>query len=128
MRYLFILVLTTLLVNVAQSQIPQVPSQMEFAGMKLKITDAARAEMQRQVNSLRASDKYFKIKLDRVNLYFPIIERVFKEENLPDDFKYLVIQESALISDAVSSANAVGFWQFKDFTGREVGLRIDKQV
>lgn len=108
--------------------IPQVPSQMEFAGMKLKITDAARVEMQKHVNSLRASDKYFKIKLDRVNLYFPIIERVFKEENLPDDFKYLVIQESALIGDAVSSANAVGFWQFKDFTGREVGLRIDNQI
>ncbi len=110
------------------ADIPKVPSQMEFAGVKLKITEGARAEIQKQVNSLRASDKYFKIKLDRVNLYFPIIERVFKAENLPDDFKYLSIQESALIGDAVSSANAVGFWQFKDFTGREVCLRIDKQV
>lgn len=117
-----------LITSVCNGAIPQVPSQMEFAGMKLRITEGARAEMQKQVNSLRASDKYFKIKLDRVNLYFPIIERVFKEENLPDDFKYLVIQESALISDAVSSANAVGFWQFKDFTGREVGLRIDNQI
>ncbi len=110
------------------SEIPQVPSHMEFAGMKLKITEHARKEIQDHVNKLRASDKYFKIKLDRVNLFFPIIEKVFKDANLPDDFKYLSIQESALISDAVSSANAVGFWQFKSFTGREVGLRIDNQV
>ncbi|MCR9252010.1 MAG: LysM peptidoglycan-binding domain-containing protein [bacterium] len=109
-------------------EIPQVPSHMEFAGMKLKITESARKEIQKHVNALRASDKYFKIKLDRVNLYFPIIEKVFKDAKLPDDFKYLAIQESALIADAVSSANAVGFWQFKSFTGREVGLRIDDRV
>ena len=57
-----------------------------------------------------------------------MIERVLKEENVPDDFKYLCIQESGLISDAVSSAKAVGFWQFKDFTAREVGLRVDNRI
>lgn len=101
---------------------------MDFAGMKLKITDAARSEIQQQVDALRASDKYFRLRLDLVLLYFPIIERVMKEENLPDDIKYLVIQESGLVSDAVSSANAVGFWMFKEPAGREVGLRIDKYV
>ena len=38
------------------------------------------------------------------------------------------MQESALISDAVSVSNAVGFWQFKDFTAIEMGLRVDKEV
>jgi membrane-bound lytic murein transglycosylase D len=110
------------------NDIPRVPNTIEFAGMKLKLSESARFEIQKDVDALHSSRKYFDIKLDRVNLYFPIIERIFKEENLPEDFKYLVIQESALISDAVSSANAVGFWQFKDFTGREVGLRIDNLV
>ena len=63
-----------------------------------------------------------------MHLYFPIIENIFKEEGVPDDFKYLSLQESGLISDAVSTSNAVGFWQFKDFTAREVGLRVDKQI
>ncbi len=112
----------------SENTVPKVPSQMEFGGMKLKLSEAARNEIQRDVNALHSSRKYFDIKLDRVNLYFPIIEEIFKEEEIPEDFKYLVIQESALISDAVSSANAVGYWQFKDFTGKEVGLRIDKQV
>ncbi|MEQ6120402.1 LysM peptidoglycan-binding domain-containing protein [Reichenbachiella sp. MALMAid0571] len=110
------------------AKIPKVPSDMEFAGMKLKITEAAKKDIQKDVDMLRKSPKYFNIKLDRVKLYFPIIEAVLKEEGVPEDFKYLSVQESALISDAVSTSDAVGFWQFKDFTGREVGLRIDRNI
>ncbi|MDA0196934.1 MAG: LysM peptidoglycan-binding domain-containing protein [Bacteroidetes bacterium] len=107
---------------------PKVPSQMDFGGIHLKITEVAQMEIQKDVDALRASPKYFNIKVDRMNLYFPIIERIFKEERIPDEFKFLTIQESALISDAVSSANAVGFWQFKEAAGKEVGLRIDHNV
>src|SRR5690606_33981157 len=89
----------------AYSQGPQVPSEMEFAGIRLDLTDAARREIQTHVDALYRSEKYFAVKLERVDLYFPIIERIFQEEDLPIDFKYLVIQESALISDAVSSSN-----------------------
>lgn len=123
---LFFLVLGTQLSALAQG--PRVPSQMVFADIHLKLTEAARKEIQTHVDALYRSEKYFQIKLDRVNLYFPIIEQIFEEENLPADFKYLVIQESALISDAVSSSNAVGFWQFKKSSGEEVGLRIDNVV
>lgn len=112
----------------AQAQGPRVPAKMEFAGMKLKIAEGARKEIQADVDLLTKSPKYFNIKVQRANTYFPIIERVFKEERLPEDFKYLVLQESALIPDAVSSSNAVGFWQFKDFTAQEVGLRVDRYV
>ena len=116
-------------VGLAQAvNIPKVPSEMEFAGMKLKITEQARRDIQKDVDALRQSPKYFNIKLDRVKLYFPIIEEALKQENVPEDFKYLAVQESGLVSDEVSSSNAVGFWQFKDFTGREVGLRIDRNV
>ena len=62
--------------------------------------------------------KYLLLILDRVSIYFPIIEKILKEENIPDDFKYLSIQESSLISDAESSSNAVGFWQFKSETAK----------
>lgn len=110
------------------TQSPIVPSKMEFAGLKLKINEAARKEIQADVDALTQSEKYFNIKLKRMELYFPIIERIFREEELPDDFKYLVIQESALISDAVSTSNAVGFWQFKKESAVEVGLRVDGQV
>lgn len=106
----------------------RVPSEITLGDMKLKISDAARRNIQKDVDALTKSPKFMEIKADRARIYFPIIEKIFKEEGVPEDFKFLALQESALISDAVSSANAVGFWQFKDFTGREVGLRIDRSV
>lgn len=106
----------------------RVPKELTLGDMKLKLTDAARRNIQKDVDALTRSPKYMEIKADRARIYFPYIEKIFKEEGIPTDFKFLALQESALISDAVSSANAVGFWQFKDFTGREVGLRIDRSV
>ena len=130
MRYSFILfVLLFPVISIwAETSTPKVPSSIEFADMHLKLTDDARKEIQKEVDALTQSEKYYQIKADRIKLYFPIIEKVFRQEGVPEDFKYLAVQESALISDAVSSAKAVGFWQFKDFTGREVGLRIDKRI
>ncbi|MDQ3394259.1 MAG: LysM peptidoglycan-binding domain-containing protein [Bacteroidota bacterium] len=96
--------------------------------MNLKITEQARKGIQSDVDALYRSEKYFNIKVERVDLYFPIIERILREEGVPEDFKYLVIQESSLISDAVSSSNAVGFWQFKKDAGEEVGLKINDNV
>ena len=107
---------------------PVVTKEVDFGNMKLVLSRNVIAEIQQQVNSLTSSPKYYQMKVDRMLLYFPVIERVFKEEGVPEDFKYLAIQESGLVSDAVSSADAVGFWQFKDFTAREVGLRVDKQI
>lgn len=110
------------------AQPPQVPHKMEFAGMTLTIRDDARREIQKDVDALTQSPRHYAIKAERAKTYFPIIEKVFREEQLPDDFKYLALQESALIADAVSTSNAVGFWQFKDFTAIEMGLRVDREI
>ena len=114
--------------SVSLGQTPEVPHKMQFAGMTLTIRDDARREIQKDVDMLTQSPKHLNIKVERAKTYFPIIEKIFEEERIPDDFKYLVLQESALISDAVSVSNAVGFWQFKDFTAIEMGLRVDKVV
>ena len=126
MRLFFVLFLAT--VYCAQAQTRQVPHKMQFAGMTLTIRDDARREIQKDVNALTQSPRHHNIKVERAKTYFPIIEKVFQEERVPDDFKYLVLQESALIADAVSVSNAVGFWQFKDFTAVEMGLRVDKEI
>jgi membrane-bound lytic murein transglycosylase D len=110
------------------AQTREVPHKMDFAGMTLTIRDDARKEIQKDVNALTQSPRHHNIKVERAKTYFPIIEKVFEEERVPDDFKYLVLQESALIADAVSVSNAVGFWQFKDFTAVEMGLRVDKEI
>lgn len=110
------------------AQSPQVPHKMQVAGITLSIRDDARREIQKDVDALTQYPKYFEVKVERAKTYFPIIEQIFKEERVPDDFKYLVLQESALIADAVSVSNAIGFWQFKDFTAIEMGLRVDNEI
>jgi membrane-bound lytic murein transglycosylase D len=60
--------------------------------------------------------------------FFPHIETILKEHNLPADLKYIPIIESALRPHASSSKGAVGYWQFLKGTGRKYGLRIDSQV
>jgi membrane-bound lytic murein transglycosylase D len=127
MRTLFAALFFATLLPVA-AQPPQVPHKMEFAGITLTIRDDARREIQKDVDALTQSPKHYNIKAERAKTYFPIIEKVFREEQLPDDFKYLALQESALIADAVSTSNAVGFWQFKDFTAIEMGLRVDRDI
>jgi len=107
---------------------PSVPSQMEFAGIKLKITEGAKREIEETIDLLTRSQYYFQLKVDRSNLYMHFVEKVLKEEGIPDDFKFLAIQEGEFISDAVSTSNAVGFWQFKKASAQEVGLRVDNVV
>jgi membrane-bound lytic murein transglycosylase D len=130
MRSLFALFFTVSYTVAAQTTAPtpQVPHKMAFAGITLTIRDDARREIQKDVDALTQSPRHHNIKVERAKTYFPIIEKIFAEENVPDDFKYLALQESALIADAVSVSNAVGFWQFKDFTAMEMGLRVDKQI
>ncbi|WP_194776135.1 LysM peptidoglycan-binding domain-containing protein [Pararhodonellum marinum] len=111
-----------------KAQVPQVPSTIQFADMTLRLNEQARREIQLDVDALYRNQNYFQTKLDRVNLYMPVIEQVLAEKGVPTDLKYLVIQESSLIADAVSTSNAVGFWQFKKGTAEEVFLRVDNQV
>lgn len=116
------------LVFLASAQIPQVPREIQFADLLVKINEQARREIQLDVDALYRNPSYFRIKAERANLFMPYVERELRNAGVPEDLKYLVIQESGLISDAVSSSNAVGFWQFKQGTAEEVFLRVDNQV
>lgn len=64
----------------------------------------------------------------RAPLYFPYIESVLFDHGVPQDFKYLPLAESGLNNKAVSSAGAVGIWQFIPETARRFGLRVDEYI
>lgn len=64
----------------------------------------------------------------RANRYYPLIEKYLKENNLPDDFKYLCTIESSLMPRAISPAGAAGFWQILAKTGTELGLEVNDEV
>jgi hypothetical protein len=65
--------------------------------------------------------------IKRATRYFPVIEKILKENNIPDDFKYLAVAESEL-SNIISPAGATGFWQIMPETGREEGMEINTEI
>lgn len=66
----------------------------------------------------------FLLYVKRLPLYMPYIEEKLEEYNIPNDFKYLAIAESALRNDVVSSAGAGGIWQFMPGTARDYDLIV----
>ena len=57
--------------------------------------------------------------------YFPVMEKVFREEGVPEELIYLAMPESGLRPDARSRARAVGLWQFMRGTASLYGLRMN---
>ena len=66
--------------------------------------------------------------IKRTTRYLPIIEQMLRENEMPDDLKYVAIAESALRPHAGSSKGAIGFWQFLKSTGQRYGLRINAEI
>lgn len=104
------------------------PRSMFVGSVNVKIDSDARTFIEREIDNLNANQKYLSSLVAKMNLYFPIIEKILAEEGIPDEFKYLCVQESAFNPEAVSTSNAVGYWQFKRETAQEVGMRVDGVV
>lgn len=66
--------------------------------------------------------------LERSTKYLPMIKSIFAEHEIPEDLAYMALVESGFTSKAVSHANAVGYWQFIEKTGRNYGLKINNLV
>ncbi|GAB4027238.1 lytic transglycosylase domain-containing protein [Spirosoma gilvum] len=91
-----------------------VPTEQGDVSAKLALALAGSSGYVQHVNGLKA----------RSAPYFAVIEPILARHNIPNDFKYLPLIESAWQSNAVSSAGAIGYWQFMDDTAQDMGLSI----
>ena len=66
--------------------------------------------------------------LERSARYLPLMESILENQGVGRNLAYVAMAESGYNAYAVSSKNAVGYWQFIASTGRRYGLRIDKYV
>ena len=104
------------------------PENLNFAGEEIpiyssEIWERIDKELLKNIYWQSNTLLYFK----RANKYFPIIEPILKQYNIPDDFKYLAVIESGL-DNVVSPSGAAGFWQIMNQTGREYGLEVNKAI
>ncbi len=105
-----------------------IPSELDFAGEKVPLETGdvlERLEREIYVNAYWESNMILLMK--RSAKYLPEIERMLKENGVPDDFKYLAMAESGLMNVG-SPAGARGFWQILETTGKEYGLEISNDV
>jgi hypothetical protein len=109
-------------------QAVQLPKDLSFANERVPVNlpdIRERVDREFLVNTYWQSNGFLMFK--RANKYFPLIEKILKEEGVPLDFKYLAVIESGL-TNVVSPAGAAGFWQIMKATGREYGLEVNGNV
>ncbi|QKG56204.1 LysM peptidoglycan-binding domain-containing protein [Hymenobacter sp. BRD128] len=107
---------------------PTVPASLDVAGLHLTLDDEARQLVQAKVNSLCRHPASFEARVALAEAAFPLIDQVLAEEGVPADFRYLVLQESALQGNAESAHGAVGYWQLKRETALSLGLTVNGSI
>lgn len=108
---------------------PPIPGKLSFAGEEVPLNNFdVKESLDREllVNTYFHSQTIRFIKM--APRFFEIIEPILKEENIPDDFKYLALAESGFDLKALSPAGAAGIWQLMKGTARDYGLEVNDQV
>ncbi len=105
-----------------------VPGEVTFAGESMPLDNYdTRESLDRELNATAFRHASTLLTIKRAGRYFPEIEKILKENNIPDDFKYLACAESDL-ANVISPAGATGFWQIMQGTGKEYGMTINSEI
>ena len=107
---------------------PPLPQSLSFAGEEVPLDVYwVREALDRElvINCYQHSKTLRILKLS--SRVFPTVEKILKEEGVPDDFKYLCVAESGL-ENVSSPANAGGYWQFIPSTAKVYGLEVGTDV
>lgn len=112
----------------AKVRIFEIPEKLTFADEPVPMEQAdvlERFEREIYVNVYWQSNMVLLMK--RAGRYLPTIEKILKEQSVPDDFKYLAMTESGLMNVA-SPAGARGFWQIMPGTAKDYKLEVSDDV
>lgn len=107
---------------------PKIPDNIKIFGEGVPIENFEvyeRVEREVLVNTYWHSSTILAIK--RAARWFPVIEPILKQNNIPDDFKYIAVVESNL-ENVVSPAGATGYWQFIKSTAMKYGLEVNDEI
>lgn len=107
---------------------PKLPASIAFAGEQTPLSRwdvKERLDRELLFNTYMHGSTLYILKL--AHRTFPVIERILREQGVPEDFKFLAVAESALYNQ-ISKAGATGYWQFMKAAGIQFGLEITDEV
>lgn len=107
---------------------PKIPNNITIFGEGVPLENfevSERVDREILVNTYWHSATILAIK--RAARWFPVIEPILKQNNIPDDFKYLAVVESNL-ENVVSPAGATGYWQFIKSAAKQYDLEVNDEV
>jgi len=107
---------------------PKIPNNITIFGEGVPLNNFEvyeRVDREILVNTYWHSATILAIK--RAARWFPVIEPILKQNNIPDDFKYLAVVESNL-ENVVSPAGATGYWQFIKSAAKQYGLEVTDEA
>ena len=87
------------------------------------------ADVEKEIRQFQTVERDFFISsYQRSAMYRPMILRELKKAGLPEELSWLPLVESGFKISALSSARALGLWQFIPSTGYKYGLNRDDWV
>ena len=106
----------------------RIEGPLDFCGEQVPLADQeVRERLEKELLLAMWDRAQVVLWIKRSGRYFPVIEKILQEQNLPDDLKYVAVIESALLPQIGSHKGARGFWQFMKATGQHYGLTIDRK-
>jgi membrane-bound lytic murein transglycosylase D len=98
-------------------------------GKRSEIPLNTNADVEKEIRQFQTVEREFFISsYQRSAMYRPIILRELKKAGLPEELAWLPLVESGFKISALSSARALGLWQFIPSTGYKYGLNRDDWV
>ncbi len=90
-----------------------------------EMIERVRYHIENYKNNLNSAIKRY---LKRKDKFFPMIQEIFREKNLPIELAYISMLESGFNPMALSHAGARGLWQFMPKTARQYGLKVNENI
>lgn len=98
-------------------------------GKQSEIPMIMNADVEREIRSFQTVERGFFIRsYQRSGQFRPVILKYLQEAGLPKELSWLPLVESGFQCNALSSARALGLWQFIPSTGYKFSLQRDRWV
>ncbi|WP_460937315.1 LysM peptidoglycan-binding domain-containing protein [Spirosoma humi] len=112
--------MTVLSTAIYAQSLPEVPLDLDFAGMTVHLTQPARLQVQKEVQHLYLHHGLIENYINTVHQVNPLLNPLLTRADIPADFIHVALP--------FSDVDTVGFWALSTTQATNLKLRIDETV